>query len=413
MKTYLVGGAVRDKLLGFNKSDRDWVVVGASVAQMLDAGFNQVGKDFPVFLHPKTKEEHALARTERKTRPGYTGFAFNADPSVTLEEDLQRRDLTINAIAQDSDGNLIDPYGGVKDIEDRVLRHVSAAFIEDPLRVLRVARFAARFAPLGFRIADETMALMRQLSSSGELQHLVAERVWQEIEKALHTAAPAEFFRSLRECGALQIILPEVDNLFGVPQPPQHHPEVDTGIHVMMCVEQATKLSDDPVVRFATLMHDLGKAVTAKDKWPHHIGHEQLGVPQIDAVCARLRVPKKYQQVARLVSQYHTHCHRAQELRADTMLRLFESLDAFRRPAQVAQFLLACEADSRGRTGFEDREYPQADLLRGALMAAQAVNIAEALKDLNPAGDKPNDAIKAAIARARTQAIAKAIGKAA
>ena len=413
MKTYLVGGAVRDKLLGFTKSDRDWVVVGASVQQMLDAGFTQVGRDFPVFLHPQTKEEHALARTERKTGPGYTGFAFNADPSVTLEDDLLRRDLTINAIAEDEDGNLIDPYGGVKDIEERVLRHVSSAFTEDPLRVLRVARFAARFAPLGFRIAEETVALMRQLSNSGELQHLVAERVWQEMEKALHTAAPAEFFLTLRACGALQIILPEVDNLFGVPQPPKHHPEIDTGIHVMMCVEQATKLSDDPVVRFATLMHDLGKAVTPKDNWPHHHGHELLGVALIDAVCARLRVPKKYQQVARLVSQYHTHCHRAMELRADTMLRLFESLDAFRRPAQVAQFLLACEADSRGRTGFEDREYPQADLLRSALVAAQAVNITEVLKGLTPDGEKAHEAIKTAIASARTAAIAMAIGKAA
>lgn len=413
MKTYLVGGAVRDRLLGFDKSDRDWVVVGASVTQMLDAGFTQVGRDFPVFLHPQTKEEHALARTERKTGPGYTGFAFNADPSVTLEEDLERRDLTINAIAQDSDDNLIDPYGGVKDIEERVLRHVSAAFTEDPLRVLRVARFAARFSPLGFRIAEETLALMQQLSRSGELQHLVAERVWQEMEKALHTAAPAEFFLCLRACDALQIILPEVDKLFGVPQPPQHHPEIDTGVHVMMCVEQATKLSEDPVVRFATLMHDLGKGVTPKDNWPHHHGHEQLGVALIDAVCARLRVPKKYHQVARLVSQYHTHCHRALELRADTMLRLFESLDAFRRPEQVAQFLLACEADSRGRTGFEDREYPQADLLRGALVAAQAVNIAQLLKGVKSEGERPHDAIKAAIAQARTQAIAKAIGKAA
>lgn len=413
MKTYLVGGAVRDTLLGFSKSDRDWVVVGTSVAQMLDAGFTQVGKDFPVFLHPQTKEEHALARTERKTGPGYTGFAFDADPSVTLEQDLLRRDLTINAIAQDSDGNLIDPYGGVKDIEDRVLRHVSAAFTEDPLRVLRVARFQARFAPLGFHIAKQTLALMRQLSRSGELQTLVAERVWQEMEKALRTAAPAEFFRSLRACGALKVILPEVDILFGVPQPPLHHPEVDTGVHVMMCVEQATRLSEDPIVRFAALMHDLGKGVTPKDKWPQHIGHEQLGVALVDAACARLRVPKKYQQVARMVSQYHTHCHRAMELRANTMLRLFESLDAFRRPEQVAQFLLACEADSRGRTGFEDRDYPQADFLRGALAAARTVNITEVLQDLKPEGDKPHEAIKAAIAHARTQAIAKAIGKAA
>ena len=255
------------------------------------------------------------------------------------------------------------------------------------------------------------MALMHQLSSSGELQHLVAERVWQEMEKALRSAAPAEFFRSLRACGALQVILPEVDNLFGVPQPPQHHPEVDTGIHVMMCLEQAAKLSDDTVVRFATLMHDVGKGVTPKDKWPHHYGHEQLGIPLIDAVCARLRVPKKYQQLARQVSQFHTHCHRAQELRADTMLHLFESLDAFRRPTQVAQFLLACEADSRGRTGFEDRDYPQAQILRAALIATQGVDIKAVLQDLNPAGDKPNDAIKAAIAHARTAAIAKAIGK--
>lgn len=413
METYLVGGAVRDKLLGFTKSDRDWVVVGASVEQMLEMGYSQVGKDFPVFLHPKTKEEHALARTERKSGPGYTGFTFNADPGVTLEEDLLRRDLTINAIAQDLDGNLIDPYGGVQDIQDRVLRHVSTAFTEDPLRVLRVARFAARFAPLGFRVADETMALMRELSASGELQHLVAERVWQEMEKALHSGAPAQFFRCLRECNALQIILPEVDNLFGVPQPPKHHPEVDTGIHVMLCMEQAAKLSDDPVVRFATLTHDLGKAVTPKDNWPHHHGHEQLGVALIDTVCARMRVPKKYQRVARLVSQFHTHCHRALELRADTMLRLFESLDAFRRPEQVEQFLLACEADSRGRTGLEDRDYPQANFLRGALAAAQEVDIAAVLKSVKPEGDKAHDAIKIAIAGARTDAIAKTIGKAA
>ncbi len=411
MKTYLVGGAVRDKLLGFTKSDRDWVVVGASVEQMLALGFTQVGRDFPVFLHPKTKEEHALARTERKTGPGYTGFAFSADPSVTLEEDLLRRDLTINAIAQDEDGNLIDPYGGVQDIHDRVLRHVSPAFTEDPLRVLRVARFAARFAPLGFRIADETMGLMRTLSTSGELQHLVAERVWQEMEKALNSAAPAVFFQTLRECNALQIILPEVDALFGVPQPPQHHPEIDTGVHVMMCVEQAALLSEDPVVRFATLTHDLGKGVTPKDNWPHHYGHEQLGVPLIDALCVRLRVPKKYQQMARLVSQYHTHCHRAQELRADTMLRLFESLDAFRRPAQVEQFLLACTADSRGRPGFETKEYPQADLLRKALAAAQAVDIAAVLQTLDKNGDNAHERIKAGIAHARHEAIAAAIGK--
>ena len=411
MKFYLVGGAVRDRLLGFDKSDRDWVVVGARVEDMLAKGFTQVGSDFPVFLHPKSKEEYALARTERKTAPGYTGFSFTADPSVTLEEDLSRRDLTINAIAQKEDGTLVDPYGGAKDIEQCLLRHVSPAFTEDPLRVLRVARFAARFANKGFTIAPETMTLMRQLSASGELSHLVAERIWQETEKALKTDSPAVYFQTLRDCGALAIIMPEIDSLFGVPQTAEYHPEIDTGVHVMMCMEQAAKLSDDTVVRFATLLHDLGKGVTPKDKWPRHIGHEQLGLPLIDQFCARLRVPKKYRAMARMVSQYHTHCHRAQELRADTMLRLLESLDAFRRPAQVEQFVVACEADSRGRKGFEERDYPQADLVRQALDAARAVDIRQVLSSPTHAQEKGHQEIKTQIAHARTDAIASALGK--
>ncbi len=411
MKFYLVGGAVRDRLLGFDKSDRDWVVVGARVEEMLAGGFTQVGSDFPVFLHPKTKEEYALARTERKTAPGYTGFSFTADPSVTLEEDLSRRDLTINAIAQEEDGTLIDPYGGANDIEQRLLRHVSPAFTEDPLRVLRVARFAARFANKGFKIAPETMTLMRELSASGELSHLVAERIWQETEKALRTDSPAVYFQTLRDCGALAIIMPEIDNLFGVPQTAEYHPEVDTGVHVMMCMEQAARLSDDTVVRFATLLHDLGKAVTPKDQWPRHIGHEQLGLPLIDQFCARLRVPKKYRAMARIVSQFHTHCHRASELRADTMLRLLESLDAFRRPAQVEQFVVACEADSRGRKGFEQRDYPQADIVRKALVAARAVDIRQVLSTTVDNQEKDPEAIKAHIARARTDAISLTLGK--
>jgi len=412
MKIYLVGGAVRDKLLGISNSDRDWVVVGARVEDMLAKGYQQVGSDFPVFLHPTSKEEYALARTERKTAPGYTGFAFTADPSVTLEEDLQRRDLTVNAIAQDEDGEYIDPYGGIRDIEKRQLRHVSDAFTEDPLRVLRVARFAARFAPLGFQIAKHTMTLMQTLSKSGELNHLVPERIWQEMDKALRSPAPAVFFKTLHECGALAVIMPELENLYGVPQTPEYHPEIDTGVHVMMSVEQAVRLSDDPVVRFATLLHDLGKAVTPKDNWPHHYGHEQLGLPLIDQFCTRLRVPKKHRAIARLVSEYHTHCHRAQELRPATMLRLLESLDAFRRPEQVEQFVLACEADSRGRTGFENREYPQADLVRSALAAARAIDIRSLLHNTNNGQETDPALIKSKISQARTEALTALLGKA-
>jgi tRNA nucleotidyltransferase (CCA-adding enzyme) len=407
MKIHLVGGAVRDALLGLSKSDRDWVVTGATPAQMQALGYRPVGKDFPVFLHPQSKEEYALARTERKSGHGYKGFVFNADPGVTLEEDLQRRDLTINAIARTEDGQIIDPWGGVRDLEERVLRHVSPAFAEDPLRVLRVARFAARFAPLGFRVAPETLALMRQLSSSGELQHLVAERVWQEMEKALSEPAPAEFFRVLRECGALQVILPEVDALFGVPQPALHHPEIDTGVHVLMCLEQAARLSNDPVVRFATLVHDLGKGTTPAANWPSHHGHEERGVALIAALSERLRVPTRFAAMGRLVSQYHTHCHRAAQLRADTMLKLLEALDAFRRPLQLTQFLLACEADARGRTGFEERPYPQADRVRSAFAAASAIDIPALLAGSEGIPVSDPTTIKRRIASARTEAIAR------
>ncbi len=409
MDTYLVGGAVRDRLLGFERADRDWVVVGARVEDMLAQGFTPVGRDFPVFLHPGSKEEYALARTERKTGHGYTGFVVNADPSVTLEEDLQRRDLTLNAIAQRADGQLIDPYGGQRDIEARLLRHVSPAFTEDPLRVLRVARFAARFAPLGCRVAPETLALMSTLSQSGELAHLVPERVWQETDKALRSPAPAVYFQTLRECGALAVILPELDRLFGVPQPAQHHPEIDTGVHVMMCLEQAAKLSEDPVVRFAVLLHDLGKGVTPAANWPHHYGHETLGLPLIRAVCERLRVPKKHTALARLVGEFHTHCHRMGELRPATVLSLLEALDAFRRPEQLTQFALACEADSRGRTGFEDRDYPQAARLHRACEAARAVDVPSLLKAKTTSQPASPEAIKATLAKARTEAIARAL----
>jgi len=428
MKIYLVGGAVRDALLGIGKADRDYVVVGATVQEMLALGYQQVGRDFPVFLHPQSREEHALARTERKTGPGHTGFSFVADPTVTLEEDLARRDLTINAMARADDGSLIDPFNGSNDLEQRILRHVSPAFSEDPLRVLRVARFAARFAHLGFTIADSTMALMTQMSASGELDHLVAERVWTEMEKAMRERSPAVFVQVLRDCGALRVILPEVDALFGVPQPEQYHPEVDSGVHTLMCVEQAAALSDDPVVRFATLVHDVGKALTPKDNWPHHYGHEHLGIQAVAALCQRLRVPKKYATIARLASEYHTHCHRVAELRPVTILRLLESLDAFRRPEQMAQFLLVCEADARGRTGFEQRSYPQADILRSALQAATEVDVAALLAHRRARNEKSamsdtsseqeqkgraneGEIVKELVRRHRTRAIAVATGR--
>jgi tRNA nucleotidyltransferase (CCA-adding enzyme) len=376
MRIYLVGGAVRDELLGLPVRERDWVVVGATPEQMVAQGYRPVGKDFPVFLHPQTAEEYALARTERKTGPGYHGFSTRFSPDVTLAEDLSRRDLTINAIARDPDsGELIDPYGGARDLDARVLRHVSPAFVEDPLRVLRVARFAARFASLGFRVADETASLLKQMSAGGELATLVAERVWQETQKALMTQSPAQYFRVLRETGALAVVFPELNALFGVPQPAQWHPEIDTGVHVLMVLEQATALSTDPVVRFAALTHDLGKGQTPADQWPRHVGHEARSVTCVDAVCDRLKVPNDYRELARHVARHHGVVHNAQQLRAGTLLDLLETLDAFRRPERFESFLLACMADMRGRTGFEQRPYPQADYLRSVRSAAAGVSL--------------------------------------
>lgn len=355
---YLVGGAVRDELLGRTAIEHDWVVVGATPEDMARSGYRPVGRDFPVFIHPQSGEEYALARTERKSGHGYQGFEFYCAPQVTLEEDLTRRDLTVNAMAKATDGTLIDPYGGQRDIEARVLRHVSPAFAEDPLRVLRVARFAARFHSLGFTIAPETMELMRSIVASGELEHLVAERVWQETERALLEPAPQVYIQTLRDCGALAVLLPEVDRLFGVPQRADYHPEVDTGIHILLCLEQIAKLSDDPAVRFAVLVHDLGKGITPEEMLPRHIGHEQTGVPLVEAVCQRLKVPARHRALALAVTRDHLLCHKALELRPATLLKLMRRLDALRRPERLEQFLLCCEADARGRTGFEKRDYP-------------------------------------------------------
>ena len=410
MQVYLVGGAVRDKLLGIPVKERDWVVVGARDKTLLDQGYRQVGKDFPVFLHPQTHEEYALARKETKTGRGYKGFSFEASETVSLEEDLLRRDLTINAIAQDRDGQLIDPYGGRQDLEDRLLRHVSPAFSEDPLRVLRVARFAARFAKLGFRIADETLALMQHMVQEGELEHLVSERVWREFETALRESSPVTFFRSLRACGALAVLLPEVDCLFGVPQPEKYHPEIDTGEHVMLVLEQATRLTEDPVVRYATVVHDVGKGVTPRDNWPHHYGHETLGLPLVKKINTRLRVPREYGDLSLLVCEYHTRMHGLKEMRSGTILELLEALDAFRRPQRIQRFLLACEADSRGRTGLENQAYPQRDLLLAAQQAASSLNVAELLASRAGEADKP-DTIKGLIHQKRSELIKQKLGR--
>lgn len=374
MKTYLVGGAVRDKLLGIPVKDRDWVVVGATPEAMLEQGYKAVGKDFPVFLHPETKEEYALARTERKSGKGYKGFTFHTSPDVTLEDDLQRRDLTINAIAEDGAGNLIDPYSGEADIEAKLLRHVSPAFVEDPLRVLRVARFAAT---LGFKIAPETMALLKEITATEELDALVPERVWTEMEKALSAKYPARFILVLQSCGALEKLFPEIQALFGVPQTKEYHPEIDTGLHTIMTLNQSARLSDDPMIRFASLVHDLGKATTPKEKLPSHHGHEQRGAKIIDKLCKRFRIPNKYRELAVNVSKFHLDCHRIQEMKPETILKKLEQLDAFRKPERFEQFLLTCEADARGRAGFEDREYPQADYFRQTLEVANKVDASE------------------------------------
>ena len=373
MNTYLVGGAVRDEMLGLEVRERDYVVVGSTPEAMRAKGFRQVGKDFPVFLHPDTAEEYALARTERKSGAGYTGFVVHADPDVTLEEDLRRRDLTINALARAADGTLIDPYGGAQDLADRLLRHVSPAFVEDPVRVLRAARFAARFAALGFRIAAPTMALMSEMVDNGEIDALVPERVWTETTKALMCERPSVYFETLRECGALARIFPEIDALFGVPQTAKWHPEIDTGVHTMMVVDQAAQLSDRLSVRFAALTHDLGKALTPAAVLPGHRGHEHRSGPLIQALCERLRVPNECRDLALAVAVQHTKVHRAEELKAATVMKLFESTDALRRPERFDELLLACEADARGRLGFENRRYPQAEYLRALLQAAQTV----------------------------------------
>ncbi|AIG03363.1 multifunctional CCA protein [Pseudomonas fluorescens] len=380
MQIYKVGGAVRDRLLGIPVTDIDRVVVGATTEEMLAKGYRPVGSDFPVFLDPKNNEEYALARTERKSGRGYGGFVFHASPEVTLEEDLIRRDLTINAMAEDDDGNLTDPYGGQHDLKARVLRHVSPAFAEDPLRVLRVARFAARYAGLGFTIAPQTLELMRQLSDSGELEALTPERSWKEISRALMEDQPQVFIQVLRDCHALKTLLPEVDALFGVPQPEAHHPEIDTGIHTLSVLEQAALHAHPLTVRWACLLHDLGKGLTPVDKLPRHIAHEQRGLKLIKAVNERFKVPKDCQELALLVGEYHTHGHRALELKASTLLDLLQSFDVFRRPQRFEEFVVACEMDARGRKGLEQRSYPQADYLRGAARVARGVAVAPLLE---------------------------------
>jgi tRNA nucleotidyltransferase (CCA-adding enzyme) len=377
MQVYLVGGAVRDRLLGRPVRERDWVVVGAEPSELIARGYTPVGREFPVFLHPETHEEYALARLERKVAPGYRGFTTEFSPAVTLEEDLRRRDLTINAMAESDSGAVIDPYGGRRDLAARVLRHVSDAFVEDPVRILRVARFAARFAPLGFKVAEETTALMARMVASGEVAALVPERVWQETERALGEARPEVFFETLRSCGALGPLFPELEALFGVPQPARWHPEIDTGVHVLLALAHAARSGASTAVRFAALVHDLGKALTPRERWPSHPGHEESGVPLVEALAARLKAPSEHHELAVLAARHHTNVHRALELKPATLLKLLETTDAFRRPQRFAELLLACEADARGRTGLEDRPYPQAEYLRRARDATARVSLSE------------------------------------
>ncbi|MGO2341884.1 multifunctional CCA addition/repair protein [Vibrio litoralis] len=375
MEIYLVGGAVRDRLLGIPSYDKDWMVVGSSPQEMLAQGFRAVGQDFPVFLHPETQEEYALARTERKSGQGYTGFECHYAPDVTLEEDLARRDLTINAIAQSPDGSLHDPYHGEKDLQARILRHVSPAFSEDPLRVLRVARFAAKLQPFGFTIAPETMLLMQQIVDSGELSYLTAERVWQEWQKSLNTDSPQVFLETLKQCGALAVILPEIDALFGVPQPERWHPEIDTGIHTLMVAKQAAQLSSDIAVRFAAQVHDLGKAITPESEWPSHKMHCHTGLKLIKQLCQRLTVPNECRDLALLVCQHHSNLHRTMELKPSTALKLLNQLDAWRKPQRFEQVLLCCQADHQGRLGLESQPYPQKKRMLGYYHAAASINV--------------------------------------
>ena len=405
--TYRVGGAVRDRLIGRPGADNDFVVVGATPEAMVALGFRPVGKDFPVFLHPQTHEEYALARTERKSGRGYRGFVVHADPDVTLEEDLRRRDLTINAMAEDGDGHLVDPYGGRADLDARLLRHVSPAFVEDPVRLLRVARFAARYASFGFRVADETMVLLRQMVDDGEIAHLVPERVWTELDGALRESTPSAFLRVLRATGALAVLLPEVDRLYGVPQRAEFHPEVDTGIHQELVSDMAAALAPgDSVVGYAALLHDLGKGATPVEMMPKHVGHEHAGVPLVDTANARLRTPRDHAELARLACKHHLDAHRALELRASTTVDLLTRLDAFRRPERFERFLTVCEADKRGRAGHADASYPQAQRLRDARAAAAGIDARAIVTD---GLDGP--AIAERIRRARIAAITAMSGE--
>jgi len=400
METYLVGGAVRDRLLERPVVERDYVVVGATPEEMLRLGYQQVGKDFPVFLHPETKDEHALARTERRSAGGTSTPVAHADPAVTLEQDLSRRDLTINALAETADRQVIDYFGGLRDLEQRILRHVSPAFAEDPIRILRVARFMARYAALGFEVADETLELMRSMVAAGAVDNLVPERVWQELAKALEEPRPSRFFETLRSVGALAVILPELDRLWGIPQPACWHPEIDTGVHTMMVLEMARTLSDDPAVLFAALIHDLGKGETPADILPSHHGHEERSARLLEGICERLRVPNRFCDLGRLVALYHGKIHRTEELRASTLLKILQAADAFRRPERLEGLLLAAEADYRGRKGLQQRPYPQAAHFRACYQAAAAVDTATVAADC-----KRSELIPEAIYRARVAAI--------
>ncbi len=406
MEKYLVGGAVRDHLLGLPVLEKDWVVIGETPESMVKQGFHSVGKDFPVFLHPKNHDEYALARTERKTALGYRGFAVHASPDVTLEEDLIRRDLTINAMAMTHNGEIIDPYGGQKDLQNKIFRHISPAFSEDPVRILRIARFAARYGHLGFTIAKETQSLMKSMVISGEVDALVPERVWAELLKALKEQSPVNFFYTLKNCSALQKIIPELDCLFGIPQPEKYHPEIDTGIHSLLSLEQAALLSNRPDVRFAALMHDLGKGLSPKEDWPRHHGHEKNGLPVLEGLCARLRIPNTFKSLAMQVMQYHTHCHKAYELNASTITDMLTVLNAFKPNSSLEAFILACKADARGRTGFEQIAYPQADFLTLAAIAGSTLDTSTVLNGKLHGAD-----IGIALRELRIKAIAKVINQ--